>query len=116
MARTTITKKTVTPSGYNLTDVAPTTMSTGAGNGVSFAYEGGLTAVLVNDSGGAAAYTVLIPETSQYSDMGITFTDDVITVANNKTWLYPVPAIAKQSDGNVYIDCDVAGKIFVLDT
>lgn len=116
MARTTITKKSVTVSGYNLTDVTPTTMSTGAGNGVSFTYEGGLTAVLVNDSGGAAAYTVLIPETAQYSALGVTFTDDVVTVADGKTWLYPIPAIAKQSDGNVYIDCDVAGKIFVLDT
>ena len=60
MARTGITAVAITDTGYNLTDSAGfTTMSTGAGNGVSFAQAGSDRIVLKNDTGGAAVFNFI---------------------------------------------------------
>lgn len=114
MARTGITAVTLTATGYNLTDSAGfATLSTGAGNGVSFAFNRNDTIVLKNDSGGSADFTIKIPTPGTYSAR-TTVNDDTVTVADGKTWLYKCTEIFKQSDGDVYIDCDVAGKVLVL--
>ena len=36
-----------------------------------------------------------------------------IAVANGKTWEFKPPAVWRQTDGNIYIDCNVAGKVLV---
>ena len=115
MARATVTAVSITDTGYNLTDSAGfTTLSTGAGNGASFAYDGNNLIVLKNDTGGAAVYTVKVPTPSTYSGLSLTIPDMTVSVANGKTWLLEPNSVFRQSDGNVYIDCDVAGKILVL--
>ena len=114
MTRTTITPQTLTKTGFNLTDATYTTMSTGSGNGVQFALDTNDIVVLKNGTGGAAVYTIKVPGETKYSEKGATVPDVTVTVANNKSWVYPLSAIFKQSDGKVYIDCDVAGQILVL--
>lgn len=115
MARATIVSVSISDNGYNLTDSSGfATLGTGAGNGVSFAYDAHDVVVLKNDSGGAAVYTIKVPTPEAFSAKGLTIPDETVTVATGKTWLYPLSSIFKQSDDNVYIDCDVAGKVLVL--
>ena len=114
MARTTITATTLTATGYNVTDSSDyDTLSTGAGNGVSFAYSTNDTLVLKNDTGGDAIFTIKVPSPTNYSAR-VTIPDDTVTVVTAKEWLYKVTPIFKQTDGNIYIECDVAGKILVM--
>ncbi len=115
MSRATITAVAITDTGYNLTDSAGfTTMSTGAGNGVAFAQSGSDRIILKNDTGGAAVFTVKVPTPSGYTALGLTIPDMTVTVANGKTWVLEPHSLFRQSDGAIYIDCDVAGKILVL--
>lgn len=115
MSRTTITATVVPDTGYNLTDSADfATLSTGSGNGVQFTYNPANRLVLKNDTGGAAVFTIKVPTPGQYSGQGATIPDVTKSVATGKTVLYPLSAIFKQSDGRVYIECDVAGKVLVL--
>jgi len=116
MARTTITAVSPTDTGYNLTDSASfATLSTGDGNGVSFTYDAGNVIVLRNSTGGAAAFTVKVPTPAQFSGLGITISDLTVNVAAGKDYLLKQQAAFKQSTGNVYVDCNVAGKVLVLD-
>ena len=114
MARTTIAVTAITDTGFNLTDASFTTMSTGANNGVAFPYNGSNRIILRNDSGGSAAYTVKIPAVATYTALGVTIPDMTVTVATGKIWVLEPAAPMKQSDGSIYIDCDVAGKVLVL--
>ena len=113
MARTAITATPIPATGLNITDATYATMGTGAGNGVSVSYDGNTRIVLKNDTGGAATFTVKIATPTSYSDMGVTSPDMSIPVANGKTWEFKPPAVWRQADGNVYIDCNVAGKVLV---
>ncbi len=114
MARTTIARTTVTATGFNLTDATFTTMATGAGNGIEVPYHAGDLIVLRNDTGGAAVYTIKTAQPASYSGWGLTVTDLTVTVAAGKIWVIEPTAIWKQSDSDLYIDCDVAGKVLVL--
>lgn len=115
MATTAITAVTLTKTGYNLTDSAGfTTMSTGAGNGVEFAFDANDIIVLKNASGFAAAYTFKVPSSTNFSEKGVTVPDATVSVANGKTYIYPLSAIFKQADGDVIVECDQAADILVL--
>lgn len=115
MATTVITATTLTATGYNLTDSADfETMTTGAGNGVEFTFNANDFIVLKNTAGGAAVYTLTVPNPATYSDKGVTVPDATVTVADTKTWIYKLSSIFKQSDGDVIIECDVAADILVL--
>lgn len=120
MARTGITATTIpaiTSEGYNLTDSADfTTMSTGSGNGVSFAYSARTLIILKNSTAGAADYTFVLANTSTITAVGGSVTDPVVDVAVGKTHLVKPAEVFKQSDGDMYIDCDVAGEILVVET
>lgn len=114
MARTAITATTLTAGGYNLTDSSDfETLSTGSGNGVSFAFNRNDTLVLKNGTGGAASFTIKVPTPGTYSAR-VTVNDETVSVADGKTYLYKLTEIFKQSDGDVYVDCDVAGEVLVL--
>ena len=113
MARAAIAATPIPATGLNITDATYATMGTGAGNGVSVSYDGNTRIVLKNDTGGAATFTVKIATPTSYSDIGVTFPDMSIAVANGKTWEFKPPAVWRQADGNVYIDCNVAGKVLV---
>lgn len=115
MARTAINPTALTKTGYNLTDSADfETMSTGADNGVEFIFDPSDIVVLKNPTGGDAVYTFKVPGETRYTDYGASITDDTITVGAGDTWVRPISNIFKQSDGKIYVDCDVAGEILVL--
>jgi len=115
MARALITPVALTKTGYNLSDSSDfTVMGTGAGNGVQFAFDSHDFIVLKNGTGGDAVYTFKILPETKYSDFGVTLPDDTITVATTKTWVRPLSVIFRQTDGKVYVDCDVAASILVL--
>lgn len=117
MARTTIARTAVTVTGFNLTDATFTTMSTGAGNGIEVPARQGDTLVLYNSTGGAAVYTLKLPTPTAIAARGATVPDVTYSVATGKMHLYPLTdTIFRQSDGDVYVDCDVAGKIVCLAT
>jgi len=117
MARVEITPVALTAissDGHNLTDQAFTTMATGAGNGVNFAFDAKDLIVLKNTTGGAAVYSLILRSVSGVTDLGGSLTDPTVTVAAGKTHVIRATDILQQSDGDVYIDCDVAGDIVVL--
>jgi len=114
MTRSAITAVTLTAGGYNLTDATGfTAMATGTANGVSFAYNSNDLVVMKNGTGTAATYTLKVPSPTDYSDR-VTIPDETVSVANGKTYLYKLSPIFKQSDGDVYIDCDQTASILVL--
>lgn len=113
MARTAIDRTAVPVTGLNLTDATFATLATGAGNGVEIPYREADVIVLRNDTGGSAVYTIKVRQPSQYSGQGITVPDKTVTVATGKIWLYLTDPIFKQTDSDLYIDCDVAGKVLV---
>lgn len=116
MARTAISAVALTKTGYNLTDSSDfETMSTGSGNGVEIPFNKNHIIVLKNGTGGTATFTFDVPGEDDYSDKGVTIPDATEEVADGKTHLILATAIFKQSDGDVYVDCDVAGEILVLD-
>lgn len=117
MARTLITAQdipAITSEGFNLTDATFTTMSTGSNNGVKFTHDPGTLIVMKNDTVGAADYTMILGSIGQITAVGGTVTDPVVDVAVGKTHIIRPDLAFKQSDGMVYIDCDVAAKILVL--
>src|SRR5262245_18755231 len=119
MSATEITKVSIphTSAGYNLTDSASfSTLSTGAGNGVKFTWEEDLVVVLKNDTIGAAVFTVVIPTQARLSAYSASVTSPTLSVAAGKTYLARLDSIFKNVSTNyVTIECDVAGKVLVLD-
>ena len=114
MARTLITKIDIPAAGYNLTDSGDfVTLTAGSGNGVEFVFNANDRLLLKNDTGGAATFTLKVPPPSPYSGR-VTIPDETVPVADGKTWVYKLAAIFKQSDGKVYVECDVAGKVLLL--
>ena len=116
MARVTITAQALpAATGFNLTDATFTTMATGTGNGVSFAYDARDVVVLKNTTGGNAIYTFVVgKEPSNYAAYSIAVTDPTVTVATLKTHLIKLNSIFEQTGSLVFIDCDVAADILVL--
>lgn len=114
MARTPISRTSIPVTGLNLTDATFATLGTGANNGVEVPYNKNDLLVLRNDTVGAAAYTLKVATPTKFSERSSTVGDVTVTVAAGKIWLYPVGNIFRQSDGDIYVDCDVAGKVAVL--
>jgi hypothetical protein len=118
MATTTISRVSLphTIAGYNLTDSSDfTTMTAGAGNGVVFDYSADSIIVLKNDTGGAAVFTAKVVSTTAQTAYSVTITDPTRSVANGKTYIWRLDnTMFKNSDSQITVECDVAGKILVL--
>ena len=115
MTRVASTRTAVTATGYNLTDSTDfDELATGSGNGAEVPYRTGDILVLRNGTGSPATFTIDIPQPSDYSGKGVVIPDIEVAVADGKDYLYPVSSIMKQTDGDIYIDCDVAGEILAL--
>lgn len=117
MARATITPTAVpfvVAAGLNLTDATFDTLSTGSGNGVQFPYDPTDLVVLKNTTGGNAVFTLVLAAQAAITAVGGTVGNPTVTVATGKTRVMRLPGLFRQSDGNVYIDCDVAAQILVL--
>lgn len=116
MSAVTITAVEPTAAGYNLTDQSDaTTLVAGSGNGVKFEYHPNALIVLINGTAGAAVYTLKVTTPAAFTDAGATVNDKTITVAAGKTWVRKTDLIFKNSSGYFVIECDVAGKVLVLD-
>jgi hypothetical protein len=115
MAAANISAVSVPAGGYNLTDSADfTTLVAGAGNGVTFTYNPTDLIIMKNDTGGAGVFTIKTPTPAAYSGI-VTVGDETVSVANGKTYMYPILAIFKNtSTGKITIECDVAGKVLVV--
>lgn len=120
MARATITKVTIpspTSNGYNLTDSADyTVLSTGSGNGVSFAYDTNTTILLKNPTGGAAVFTIVLRPPTTVTAVGGSVVDPTVTVAAAKEHLLKPASVFNQAGDLMFIDCDVAASVLVLAT
>jgi hypothetical protein len=119
MARTALTK-TALPAfgsdGLDLTNASFTTLSTGSGNGKTWDFDATDIIILKNDTGGSATFTFILNPLSSVTALGATVTDPVVVVANGVTRILQVNSLFQQgSDSKVYVDCDVAGKVLVLD-
>ena len=122
MARTELTTAnfidlTTTPedsAGIVIEDVTLTTLTPGTDNGQYFSFADAEFFIMENSTGGAATFTIPLTEPDDYAERGITFDDKTFTVATGKHVVYPVDSRFKDSDGNINIDCDVAGKIAVV--
>ena len=114
MARTTITRTALPAASLNITDATFATLATGAGNGIEVPFREGDVLFLKNTTGGAATFTVKVRQPGQYTTLGITVPDESFTVAAGKTHLVPLAQVFKQTDGDVYVDCDVAGSVLML--
>ena len=115
MARTAIVAEAITDTGFNLTDTNKfTTLATGSGNGVEFPQDQSQRIVLKNAAGSTATVTVKIPTPAQYSSLSLALPDMTLTIDNGKTFILEPHPQFRQSDGNVYIDCDKAIDILVL--
>jgi hypothetical protein len=118
MAAVEITKVAIphTDAGYNLTDSADfETLVAGAGNGVKFTHEDDLIVILKNDSGSPATFTLKAVLGAAYTTYGAALTNPTIAVANSKTYIMRLDKVFRAADGFVTIECDVAGKVLVLD-
>ena len=90
-------------NGTNLTDATFTTMSTGSGNGVTFAFDANDLIVLKNTTAGAAVYTFILKSFTGITALGGSTTDPDITVAAGKTHVMQLTDNLKQSDGDGYV-------------
>ena len=115
MARTALAAVAIPATGYNQTDSADfAAMTPGANNGRIIDYDEAGRIVLKNTTGGAAVYTIKMVTPAPYAALGLSISDMTITVAAAKTWEVKPHAAMQQADGDIYIDCDVAGSILVL--
>lgn len=114
MARVAVARTAVPVAGIVLEDAVFTTMVSGANNGVEIPYRAGDLLVLKNDTVGAAVYTIKSAQPSAYSVHSIVVPDKVAGVAAAKTRIIALDTIWKQADGDIYVDCDIAGKILMM--
>lgn len=105
-----------TNAGYNLTDSADfNTLVAGAGNGVTFDYGANDVVVLKNDTAGAAVFTLKIVVVAGYTSYGAGVTNPTRSVAAGKTYLMRLDANFKDASNKVTIECDIAGKVLVVE-
>lgn len=114
MARTTIARTALTAAGLNLTDATFATLATGANNGIEVPYREGDVLVLKNGTGGAAVFTVKVRQPADFAAIGVTVPDESFSIAAGKTWIVPLASVFKQTDSDIYVDCDVAGAVLLL--
>ena len=114
MARAEIARTEVPIDGVDLIALTYETMATGDGNGVECPYRPGDLIVMYNTTASPATYTVKVAQPSTFSTYELTVPDLDVAVADGELMIVPVAAIFRQTDGNLYVDCDVAADIAVL--
>lgn len=113
MTRVAVAAVSLPATSYNLTDSADfETLATGSNNGVTITYSDINVLLLKNTTGGAAVFTIKVVVPAGYDR--VTVSDETVSVAAGDTHLYPLAPIFRQSDGKIYIDCDVAGEVLAL--
>jgi len=117
MARTPLTKTSLARNvtGVNLTDLSYTALTPGSNNGATWAHLESDLIVLSNETAGDAVYTFVLTTPAAYSQFGGSLTSGTITIAAGVKQIVRVNDVLKDANGLVNVDCDVAGKIAVLD-
>lgn len=117
MARSALTKTTLARNvtGVNLTDLSYTALTLGANNGKTWAHLESDLIVLSNETAGDAVYTFVLTTPSAYSQFGGSLASGTITLAAGVKQIVRVNDVVKDATGLINVDCDVAGKIAVLD-
>lgn len=114
MARAACARTAITAASLNITDLAYTTMTLGANNGVEIPYQPGDLLVLYNHTAGPAVYTIKTVQPTVYSAESLTVPDKTFTVAATKMHVLLLTTIWRNADGKLYVDCDIAAKIAML--
>ena len=98
--------------GLQLDEVSAfTTLVNGAGNGVKFEFASAGYMIFYNSGGSTVTFTIKLDEPDEYDNLGITFTDKVITVAGASQHLLPVDSRYRTaSDGMIYVECNTASN------
>lgn len=116
MTRSAVTKQTVSRNltGLNLASVSFVATGVGSGNGRYWSYLPGDVVLLKNDTGGAAVFTAVFSTPAEYTRFGMTVASPTITVADGKTVALRLGELLLDTSGQILLDCDVAGKVAVL--
>jgi hypothetical protein len=116
MARTAITATSVSDTSIDLTVAvaAPTALTTGAGNGVKFPYRESDLWFLYNPTAGAITFTIKTAQPPSVAAQTLVVPDKTISVAAASIQVQPARPVFIQNDGQVYVECSAAGKVFVL--
>lgn len=100
-------------TGLDLALATFDTLVLGVDNGVEVRYQNNGFIVLRNDEVGAAVFTFITVQPPNYQSLGLTVPDMTYNVGIGGQLLVPFNAAFKQGSGEVFIDCDVAGKVAV---
>jgi hypothetical protein len=102
--------------GLNLEDSTEfVVLSSGAGNGIKFEFASAGWLVLWNSGSVSRTFTIPLTEPTEYSNLGITFTDKTFTVAANDKMLVALDSrYRKASDGYVYLEASAANDCRAL--
>ena len=117
MARSALTKTTSSRNltGINLGTTTFTTLATGAGNGKYWTHSGNDLILLKNDTGGPATFTLVFTTPAEYTRYSLSVASPTLIVADGKVYALRLGDLMTDASGQINIDCDVAGKIAVLD-
>ena len=102
--------------GLNLEDSTEfVVLSSGSGNGIKFEFASAGWLVLWNSGSVSRTFTIPLTEPTEYSNLGITFTDKTFTVAANDKMLVALDSrYRKASDGYVYVEASAANDCRAL--
>jgi len=102
--------------GLNLEDSTEfVVLVSGSGNGIKFEFASAGWLVLWNSGSVSRTFTIPLTEPTEYSNLGITFTDKTFTVAANDKMLVALDSrYRKASDGYVYLEASAANDCRAL--
>jgi hypothetical protein len=79
-------------------------LTSGSGNGIYFEFNSAGWLLLRNDNAASRTFTIALEEPTEYSKLGVTFTDKTYTVNANSIFLVNLDSRYKKADGYVYLD------------
>lgn len=91
------------------------TLGIGSAEGVYFRYAVNDIVFLYNDTGGTATFTILSQEDTDQTNRTLTMADQTVSVPDGEIHRFkPDGSYQTDSNNDVHIECDVAGKVLVL--
>jgi|TARA_R100000479_G_C6388098_1_gene203863 hypothetical protein len=102
--------------GLNLEDSTEfVVLSNGAGNGIKFEFASAGWLVLWNNGSSDRTFTIPLDEPTEYTTLGVTFTDKTFTLPANQKRLVSLDSrYRKASDGYVYVEASAANDCRAL--
>ena len=100
--------------GTDITTLTGDTIVIGPDNGLIVLYRPGNVLVFNNGTVNPATVTLKTANPNTAGAVGLIVADKTVSVPNGETLIYPVSAIFRQADNVVYVDCDEAIDVAVL--